>query len=311
MREMGLEGVIRGKPVKTTRSDKAASCPLDRVNRQFQASAPNRLWVSDFTYVATWAGFVYVAFVIDTFARRIVGWRVSRTAHAGLVLDALEQALHDRRPVRSGGLVHHSDRGSQYVSNTPSAWPRPASNLRWAASAVLTTTRWPRRSTASTRPKLSIDAGRGATSKRSSSPHWNGWIGSTIAGGWSPLATSRQPRPRNATTPQSRSRRWPRDSNESASGKPGAVHRRSRFGAWCTKNIYPIDDVLEVCNLCKEHDSRESLLGRAERVDERNSGESHCIRPFRHRGFAYRRFSSQARMCSLCWLPSSRGFQRV
>ena len=116
MRDMGLAGVIRGKPVRTTISDKAAPCPLDHVNRQFRAPAPNRLCVSDFTYVATWAGFVYVAFVIDTYARRIVGWRASRTAHAGFVLDALEQALHDRRPVHRGGLVHHSDRGSQYVS---------------------------------------------------------------------------------------------------------------------------------------------------------------------------------------------------
>ncbi|WP_420891140.1 IS3 family transposase, partial [Minwuia thermotolerans] len=116
MRQMGLEGAIRGKRIKTTSGDKAAPCPLDRVNRQFRAPAPNRLWVSDFTYVATWAGFVYAAFVIDAFARRIVGWRVSRTAHAGFVLDALEQALHERRPVRSNGLVHHSDRGSQYVS---------------------------------------------------------------------------------------------------------------------------------------------------------------------------------------------------
>ena len=116
MREMGLAGVIRGKPVRTTISDKTAPCPLDRVNRQFRAPAPNMLWVSDFTYVATWAGFVYVAFVIDTYARSIVGWRASRTAHASFVLDALEQALHDRRPVHRGGLVHHSDRGSQGVS---------------------------------------------------------------------------------------------------------------------------------------------------------------------------------------------------
>jgi len=113
MREMGLAGVIRGKPVRTTVSDKAAPCPLDHVNRTFYAPAPNMLWVSDFTYVATWAGFVYVAFVIDTYARRIVGWRASRTAHASFVLDALEQALHDRRPAHRGGLIHHSDRGSQ------------------------------------------------------------------------------------------------------------------------------------------------------------------------------------------------------
>ena len=116
MRGMGLRGVVRGKPVKTTVSDKATPGPLDHVKRQFQAPRPNVLWVSDFTYVATWQGFVYVAFVIDTFARRIVGWRASRTAHAGFVLDALEQALYDRRPVHRGGLVHHSDRGSQYVS---------------------------------------------------------------------------------------------------------------------------------------------------------------------------------------------------
>ena len=113
MQTMGLQGVIRGKPVRTTISDKSAPCPLDHVNRQFRAPRPNVLWVSDFTYVATWTGFVYVAFVIDAYARRIVGWRVSRTAHAGFVLDALEQALHDRRPVHRGGLVHHSDRGSQ------------------------------------------------------------------------------------------------------------------------------------------------------------------------------------------------------
>jgi transposase InsO family protein len=116
MHQIGLQGAIRGKRVRTTIPDAAALCPLDRVNRQFHAPAPNRLWVSDFTYVATWSGFVYVAFVIDAFARRIVGWRVSRTAHAGFVLDALEQAIHERRPANSDGLVHHSDRGSQYLS---------------------------------------------------------------------------------------------------------------------------------------------------------------------------------------------------
>ena len=116
MADLGLQGVIRGKPVRTTVQDKAAPCPLDHVNRVFHAAAPNRLWLSDFTYVSTWSGFVYVAFVIDAYARRIVGWRVSRTAHAAFVLDALEQALHERRPTHKGGLVHHSDRGSQYVS---------------------------------------------------------------------------------------------------------------------------------------------------------------------------------------------------
>ena len=116
MKQMGIEGIVRGKKVRTTIPDKAAPCPMDRVNRQFRTPAPNMLWVSDFTYVSTWSGFVYVAFVIDAFARRIVGWRVSRSARADFVLDALEQALHERRPLNRGGLVHHSDRGAQYVS---------------------------------------------------------------------------------------------------------------------------------------------------------------------------------------------------
>ena len=91
MWQVGLKGVVRGKTVRTTVSDAAAPCPLDQVNRVFKAPRPNVLWVSDFTYVATWSGFVYVAFVIDVFARRIVGWRVSRSARADFVLDALEQ----------------------------------------------------------------------------------------------------------------------------------------------------------------------------------------------------------------------------
>jgi putative transposase len=116
MRQMGLQGIVRGKSVRTTISDKAVPCPLDRVRREFKAPAPNRLWVWDFTFVATWAGFVYVAFVIDVYARMIVGWRVSRTAEASFVLDALEQAIHVRGPAKGGGLIHHRDRGSQYLS---------------------------------------------------------------------------------------------------------------------------------------------------------------------------------------------------
>ncbi|MFC4930747.1 IS3 family transposase [Massilia sp. GCM10023247] len=115
MRKAGLRGVMRGKVVRTTIADAKAPCPLDRVNRQFKAQRPNQLWVSDFTYVSTWQGFVYVAFVIDVFARRIVGWRVSSTMRTDFVLDALEQALYARQPERNA-LVHHSDRGSQYVS---------------------------------------------------------------------------------------------------------------------------------------------------------------------------------------------------
>lgn len=116
MRRQGLRGVVRGKVVRTTVSDGKAPCPLDRVNRQFRAERPNQLWVSDFTYVSTWQGWLYVAFVIDVFARRIVGWRVSTSMKTDFVLDALEQALYARQPERDSALIHHSDRGSQYVS---------------------------------------------------------------------------------------------------------------------------------------------------------------------------------------------------
>jgi transposase InsO family protein len=116
MKLQGLRGVVRGKVVRTTISDSKAPCPLDRVNRQFKADRPNQLWVSDFTYVSTWQGWLYVAFVIDVFARRIVGWRVSSSMRTDFVLDALEQALYARQPERDNSLIHHSDRGSQYVS---------------------------------------------------------------------------------------------------------------------------------------------------------------------------------------------------
>ena len=165
--------MIRGKPVRTTISDKTAPCPLDHVNRQFHAPRPNALWVSDFTYVATWTGFVYVAFVIDAYARRIVGWRASRTAHASFVLDALEQALHDRRPVHRGGLVHHSDRGSQYVSIKYTERLARA-GVEPSVSAIVMTMLSPRRSTVSTKPRSSIDVGPGGRSKPSSSRPWNG-----------------------------------------------------------------------------------------------------------------------------------------
>ena len=117
MRREGLQGVVRGRRVRTTtpgHGDPAAERPLDLVQRRFTATHPNQLWVADFTYIATWRGFVYVAFVIDVFSRRIVGWRAHTTMRTDLVLDALEQALHDRET--DGGLVVHSDRGSQYVA---------------------------------------------------------------------------------------------------------------------------------------------------------------------------------------------------
>ena len=117
MRAMGLRGVSRGRAwVITTRSEAAADRPADLVDRQFAATRPNQLWVADFTYVATWRGFVYVAFVIDVFARRIVGWRVSASLRTDFVLDALEQAIYERRDTGLADLVHHSDRGTQYLS---------------------------------------------------------------------------------------------------------------------------------------------------------------------------------------------------
>lgn len=116
MRSLGLQGAVRGRAWVTTTRANEGPRPADLVDRQFAATRPNQLWVSDFTYVATWAGFAYVAFVVDAFARRIVGWRVSPSLRTDFVLDALEQAIHARTGVPLDGLVHHSDRGSQYVS---------------------------------------------------------------------------------------------------------------------------------------------------------------------------------------------------
>ena len=116
MRDLGLKGVLRGKKVITTNPDTSQPCPDDKVNRLFMADRPNKLWVSDFTYVQTWSGTVYVAFVIDVFARRIVGWRASTSMKTQFVFDALEQAIWQRKTPDNKSLVHHSDRGSQYLS---------------------------------------------------------------------------------------------------------------------------------------------------------------------------------------------------
>jgi transposase InsO family protein len=116
MKVMGLQGVVRGKKVTTTNPDTAQPCPDDKVNRAFVADMPNQLWVSDFTYVSSWQGMVYVAFIIDVFARKIVGWRVSTSMTTGFVLDALNQAICQRAPSEADKLIHHSDRGSQYLS---------------------------------------------------------------------------------------------------------------------------------------------------------------------------------------------------
>ncbi|QKM47044.1 hypothetical protein B7760_01051 [Burkholderia glumae] len=152
MKLQGLRGAVRGKRVRTTNPDTSAARPLDRVNRQFKAERPNQLWGSDFTYVSTWQGWLYVAFVIDVFARRIVGWRVSSSMSTDFVLDALEQALYARQPGDDGTLIHHSDRGlNTSAFGTANVWPRRVSSRPSAAVATATITRWLKRSTVSTR----------------------------------------------------------------------------------------------------------------------------------------------------------------
>ena len=116
MRELGIRGVVRGKTVRTTVADVASQRPADLVERQFRASAPNRLWVADLTYVKTHSGWVFVAFIVDVFSRRVVGWQASRSLRADLALDALEMAIWARRGEDLGALVHHSDRGVQYLA---------------------------------------------------------------------------------------------------------------------------------------------------------------------------------------------------
>ena len=123
MRRLGIRGVVRGKKVITTNPGNSLPCPDDKVNRLFMADRPNKLWVSDFTYVPTWSGTVYVAFVIDVFARRIVGWRASTSMKTQFVLDALDQAIWQRKIADNNSLVHHSDRGSQGRFNLSSQHP--------------------------------------------------------------------------------------------------------------------------------------------------------------------------------------------
>ena len=190
MRQLGLRGAMRGKAFKTTRPDLGAPRPPDLVERQFVAVRPNQLWVADFTYVATWQGFVFVAFVIDVYSRMIVGWRVSRSVKTELVLDALEQALHARTDKER--LIHHSDRGSQGGFNessqpplveccndslnppntcrsaTASDWQSAVYKLLSAPLGTPTTMLWQRPSTDCIRLRLSGGVAPGGVSKRSS-----------------------------------------------------------------------------------------------------------------------------------------------
>jgi len=202
MRLLGLRGVRRGKFKRTTITDGDAGSRLaDLVERQFTAVAPNRLWLADITYVSTWSGFCYVAFITDAFSRAIVGWRVSKSLRADLALDALEMAIWARSADDLGDLVHHSDRGVQYLAIRYTE--------RLAEEGAVTSVGskgdsydwpWPRPSTASTRPSSSIAGVRGRRSNRWSSPPPPGFIGGTSAGSTALAGRSRRPSTKRTTT---------------------------------------------------------------------------------------------------------------
>jgi putative transposase len=153
MRQLGRAGRVRGRKRRTTIPADLSPRPADLVERQFKTQRPNQLWIADITYVATWSGLAYAAFLTDVFSRRIVDWRVSTTLRADLALDALEMAIWTRRSENLDGLMHHSDRGvpSTCPSSTPSGWSRRAPWCRWVHAATPTTTPWRNRSSGSTR----------------------------------------------------------------------------------------------------------------------------------------------------------------
>ena len=200
MRALGLRGASRGRAwTVTTRPADPAARPADLVERRFTATRPNQLWVADFTYVATWGGFVYVAFVVDVFARRIVGWRVSSTLATAFVLDALEQAIYNRCGTDTAGLIHHSDRGTQYVSMRYTERLGEAGIAPSVGSRGDSSTRWPNRSSASSRRRSFAGRARGTIWRRSSTRPSPGSIGSTRDGCSSPLDTCRPPSTKRTT----------------------------------------------------------------------------------------------------------------
>jgi len=207
MRRLGLRGVMRGKVVRTALGDAKAPGPLDRVNREFRADRPNQLWVSDFTYVSTWQGCLYVAFVVDVFARRIVGWRVSSSMPTDFVLAALEQVLYARQPERDSSLVCHSDCGSQYVSIRYTERAEAGIEPSVGSRAIPTTTRWPRRSTGCTRPTSFTGGHHGRRERRLNWQPSNGSPGSTTTACWSRSAPFRRQKPRQTTGAAVRVRR--------------------------------------------------------------------------------------------------------
>ena len=191
MRALGLKGAVRGKKHFSTITDEAAPRPVDLVDRDFSVPAPNRLWLADLTYVRTWSGFVYAAFVIDAYSRLILGWQTSTSLRTDLALDALEMALWRREHDGLEGLIHHSDRGVQYLSirYTDSASLKQAPSPLSGPAGMRTIMPWPRRSSASTRRRSSERAAPGGTSRPWSSPRFSGSTGSTTAGCSNPSAT--------------------------------------------------------------------------------------------------------------------------
>ena len=209
MRAKGLRGATRAKKRFTTKADPAAVRAPDLVKRDFTATRSDATWVADFTYCSTWAGIVYVAFVVDVFSRRIVGWKAARTVHASLVVDALNMAAWTRRATSVDGVVCHSDAGSPVHLHRlhSTAWPRSAPRRPSGPSATATTTRWPRppsgcsRPTCTeTQPPLPPTAGRGEASTTSRSPPAPGCRGSTTTASTASSTTRRRPRSRPRTT---------------------------------------------------------------------------------------------------------------
>jgi transposase InsO family protein len=227
MRKLGLCGVRRGKAFKvTTVADVNAHRPADLVERKFVATRPDQLWVADFTYVATWRGFVYVAFVIDVFSRMLVGWRVSTSMKTDLVLDALEQAVHARYDTE--GLTHHSDMGTQGSicrSDTANGSLSAASTPRSEPRAIRTTMRSQSRSLVCSRPRSFTQEARGEASRQSNTQFCNGSIGSTIVACLSPSAMFRPSSSSKRTIGNVKvTPRWG-DSRKTVSGEAGAVQR--------------------------------------------------------------------------------------
>jgi hypothetical protein len=226
MREMGFQGVVRGRKFKTTIPDESAARPADLVNQDFTAEAPNRLWVADLTYVRTKSGFVYVAFVTDVLSRNIVGWCASTSLETDLPLNALGQALYAREDAK--GLIHHSDRGSQYLSirytdRLSDAGIKPSVGSVGDPCDMP----WLKRSSVCTRRRSSEEGALGEALKTWNSQPWNGWTGSTTGGFLEGSGTFRRRSLRKHITGTKDPTPWLPDSNKRASGKTGAVQLNS------------------------------------------------------------------------------------